>query len=242
MLDPKNKGRARVRIAVFIVLAIHGVGLLALLMQGCKPSTPPEPAPMVDTNPPPTFEATNVPPVDTNAQTSLGTNPPPPETAPPTTPSANVAPPPLVGGTEYVIAKGDTFSTIAKKFGVSVKALTDANPGVQPTRLQIGQKIQVPPAGAAAAPATTGSVESAAQTYTVKSGDTLTRIAAHYGVSLKALRAANNLKTDSIRVGQKLKIPVKAPAAAPAPVPAPAAAEPAPSSYAAPATPATGTK
>src|SRR6266566_5000999 len=32
----KNKGRARVKIAVFFVLAIHGVGLLALLMQGCK--------------------------------------------------------------------------------------------------------------------------------------------------------------------------------------------------------------
>src|SRR3954471_22186907 len=31
----KNKGRARVKIAVFFVLAIHGVGLLALLMQGC---------------------------------------------------------------------------------------------------------------------------------------------------------------------------------------------------------------
>ena len=34
--NTKNKGRARVKIAVFFVLAIHGVGLLALLMQGCK--------------------------------------------------------------------------------------------------------------------------------------------------------------------------------------------------------------
>src|SRR5436190_5054137 len=34
-LDQKIKGRARVKLAVFFVLAIHGVGLLALLLQGC---------------------------------------------------------------------------------------------------------------------------------------------------------------------------------------------------------------
>src|ERR1051325_4169510 len=34
--NTKNKGRARVKIAVFFVLAVHGVGLLALLMQGCR--------------------------------------------------------------------------------------------------------------------------------------------------------------------------------------------------------------
>ena len=61
--------------------------------------------------------------------------------------------------------------------------------------------------------------------YTVKSGDNLTKIAAQYGVGLKALRAANGLKTDSIKVGQKLKIPAKvsAPVAPPT-----APAEPAP--------------
>src|SRR5947207_12309006 len=36
LLEQKNKGRARVKIAVFFVLAIHGIGLLALLMQGCR--------------------------------------------------------------------------------------------------------------------------------------------------------------------------------------------------------------
>src|SRR6266403_1340082 len=36
LLEQKNKGRARVKIAVFFVLTIHGVALLALLMQGCQ--------------------------------------------------------------------------------------------------------------------------------------------------------------------------------------------------------------
>jgi len=41
----------------------------------------------------------------------------------------------------------------------------------------------------------------------VKSGDTLSKIATNLHTTVKALRSANNLKTDSIRVGQKLTIP-----------------------------------
>jgi LysM repeat protein len=61
--------------------------------------------------------------------------------------------------------------------------------------------------------------EGAEQTYTVKSGDNLTKIATRFGVSLKAVRAANGLKTDSIKVGQKLKIPAKTSGAAAVPAP-----------------------
>jgi LysM repeat protein len=43
--------------------------------------------------------------------------------------------------------------------------------------------------------------------YVVKSGDTLIRIAKAYGVTVKALKAANGLKSDRIIVGAKLKIP-----------------------------------
>ena len=52
----------------------------------------------------------------------------------------------------------------------------------------------------------------------MKSGDNLTKIAGHLGTTVKALRAANGLKTDSIKVGQKLKIPAKASAPVTAPV------------------------
>src|SRR5882724_6177831 len=61
-LEQKNKGRARVKIAVFFVLAIHGIGLLALLMQGCRrddgaAGTPPAPTNNVAQ---PVFEPSNV--------------------------------------------------------------------------------------------------------------------------------------------------------------------------------------
>lgn len=44
----------------------------------------------------------------------------------------------------YRIQAGDTLSAIASRFGVSLTELMNANPGVNPNRLQIGQQIQIP--------------------------------------------------------------------------------------------------
>ena len=48
------------------------------------------------------------------------------------------------GATPYIIRRGDTFYGIARRFRVSVAALTSANPGVNPGRLQIGQLVCIP--------------------------------------------------------------------------------------------------
>ena len=224
-LEQKSKSRARVKIAVFFVLAIHGIGLMALLMQGCGQSKEPTVATEgVSSNAPPAFvEQTNNPPVTTSTPPVVVTPPAIPE-PPPTT----AAP---AGVTEYTIVKGDFLEKIAKNFHVSVKAISDANPGIDSAKLKIGQKIHIPapsgpvtPTASGAAPAEKVSV-TGEQVYTVKSGDNLTKIAGQHGISLKALRAANNLKTDSIKVGQKLKLPAKASAGVAAPA---APAEPAP--------------
>jgi LysM repeat protein len=223
-LEQKNKGRTRVMIAVFVALSINGIGLMALLMQGCqKPpettSTPPEP-----TNATPAFvEPTNTPaPPPTNVAVTPTPAPPPVPANP--TPEPVIPPAPPAGGTEYTITKGDTFGLLAKKFHVSAKAIADANPGVDPTKLKVNQKIHIP-APAAATPSAAGNTSAEPMatggepTYTVKSGDNLSTIAKEKGVTVKALRAANNLKTDRITVGQKLKIPTKtsAPTASTAP-------------------------
>ena len=135
--------------------------------------------------------------------------------------------------------KGDTFSTIAKKYSIKVKELEAANPNTPPTKLKVGQKLTIPAAGetsatpmGTAAPADTGSET----VYAVKNGDTLTKIAHEHGISVKTLREANDLKTDKIKVGEKLKIPEKgsSASAAPAPAPAPAPVEAAPAPVAAP--------
>jgi LysM repeat protein len=235
LLDQQNKRRSRMKLGVFCVLAVSVTGLMAMLIQGCKRE---QPAETTDTT---ATADTNTPTMDTNTPAYEASNPP--VVVPPmgTNPPAMVTPPVETAGTEYIIVKGDTLGKIAKKNGVSLKALEAANPGVVPTKLKVGQKLSLP-AGGAVAPAADSTTAAAAdvggETYTVKSGDTLTKIAKANGTTVKAIKSENNLTTDHIKVGQKLKIPAKVEAAAPVaapvdttsapPVPAPAASSVAP--------------
>lgn len=218
-LEQQHQARSKLKVKIFCALGVNVAVLLVLLMQGCKreqPQTLPESTPLfTDTNPPPmdvsdtnsTFVATP----DTNAPPA----PPVPETPPLPTPTPAV--------TEYTILKGDTFSTIAPKFGVTVKALQIANPGVDPAKLQIGKKIVIPaPASAGTSGAGAGAAAPLADSaglYKVKSGDTLTKIAADHHTTVKAIQSANNLTDSRIKVGQMLKLPAAKPATT-EPVPA----------------------
>ena len=51
---------------------------------------------------------------------------------------------PVVANGKYKVKKGDYPAKIAKELGVSTKALMDANPGLDPKKLQIGQELNVP--------------------------------------------------------------------------------------------------
>ena len=211
--EAKSQTRARVKIAVFVVLAVHGVGLLALLLQGCNKPAETTTAQNTQTNevaPPAFTEPTNVPPPPSST---------PPQQAMQPAPETPAAPPAMGTATDYKIVSGDNLSVLAKKFHVTVKAIEDANPGIEPTKLQIGQTIHIPPPTAPTAPTATAAMTAVTtsspgeEVYTVKSGDTLTSIAHDKKTTLRALRSANSLTTDSIKVGQKLKIPIKPPTA-----------------------------
>ena len=209
---PDRRGKSHIRITVFTILAVHVAFLGLLLLQACNRKADQTQDTASITNYPPPLPETNLPPpVATNPPAVVtSVAPPPPE-------------PPPSSLAEHVVIKGDTFSTIAKKYNTTAKAIAEANPGVDSTKLKIGQKIKIP-APVASAPASNGTVvgETGARTYAVKSGDTLGKIAKANGVTIAALRSANHLKTDQIRVGQKLTIPSKAtgPEAGPSPVPA----------------------
>jgi LysM repeat protein len=218
ILEAQSKRHSRLKLAVFCVLAVGVAGLSAMLIQGCKRETPPVDdtlTPTIDTNTTPAVDTNTAPVVDTNTPIipPVATNPPP------------YVPPVAAVGTEYTVLKGDSLAIIAKKSGVTLKALEAANPGVVPTKLKIGQKLQVPaPTTGAVVPTAATGADTGAETYTVKSGDTLSKIAKAHGTTIKAIQSENSLATTVIKVGQKLKIPAKAEAVAPAPV----APEPAP--------------
>jgi LysM repeat protein len=208
LLD-QEKRRSRMKLAVFCVLAVGVCGLTAMLIQGCKRETADNTTPS-DTNPPVIAE-TN-PPTETSNPTAFV---PPIPTNPPV-----VVPPIEPATSEYTVVAGDTLGKIAKAHGVTLKALEAANPGVVPKKLKVKQKLQIPAAAsetaAAVTPDATAPTASGEEIYKVKSGDTLTKIAKQYGLSVKAIESENNLSTTKIKVGNKLKIPVKAEAAAPA--------------------------
>jgi LysM repeat protein len=224
LLELQSARRSRLKLAVFCVLAVCVTGLVGMLIQGCKREKP------SDENLNPPGLDTSMTNIDNGTNTSLDVSNPP-VTVPPvmTNPPVALAPvEPLapVAGAEYVVVPGDSLAKIAKKSGVTLKALEAANPGIVPTKLKIGQKLALPAGGGlsatSVAPTTTMGGETATASYTVKSGDTLTRIARTHGTTVKALEAANGLSTTKIRVGQKLKIPSKAEATVAAPVaPAP---------------------
>ena len=96
----------------------------------------------------------------------------------------------------YTVKSGDTLYNIAKQYGLSVDKLINYN-NLSSTNLSLGQQLLIP-------------VEEEVEetnTYTVKSGDTLYKIAERYGTSVTELMSLNNLKTSILSIGQVLKIP-----------------------------------
>ncbi|MFH0907879.1 MAG: LysM peptidoglycan-binding domain-containing protein [bacterium] len=72
------------------------------------------------------------------------TNKPAPVEPPAQTPDTGMEEQPSGPGGTYVIQSGDTYGKIARKQGATISAIQDANPGVDPSRLKIGQTIQLP--------------------------------------------------------------------------------------------------
>ena len=140
---------------------------------------------------------------------------------------------------DYTVARGDTISGIAGKFGLDTFAVLKLNELQANTIIYPGQKIKLggpapasAPAAQPAAPAP--AAPSGGSAYTVKPGDTLGAIAARHGVKLSEVFGWNGLNLGSIIYpGQQIKIgggtAAPAPASTPAaPAPVAPAATPAP--------------
>ncbi|MEP2979236.1 MAG: peptidoglycan DD-metalloendopeptidase family protein [Lentilitoribacter sp.] len=106
-------------------------------------------------------------------------------------------------GSRTLFPKGAAAPVPASRIDTAMLAPTSAAPTSTVSASPLDTSKPVRPA----APSTAQTISTGQ--YTVASGDTLNRIAYKNGVSVEALKAANNIKTSNIRIGQKLVIPSK---------------------------------
>jgi LysM repeat protein len=122
--------------------------------------------------------------------------------------AASAAAAPWTG--RYTVRPGDSLTAIAKRYGVSLQSLADANRLDWRRPLLIGVVLHVPSAVSSTGPA----AASWGGSYRVRPGDSLTAIAKRYGVSLDALATANRLDWQQpLLIGVVLHVPSTGPSA-----------------------------
>ena len=140
---------------------------------------------------------------------------------------ASIPPAERVTLTLHVVASGETLTHIARRYGVGVDEIQQANPRVRPRRLRVGDELVVPRAPGAGGGAEDRDGETArsraatsparsraparnlraAETHVVVPGDTLWDIARRYSVALEDLLRWNEMgHRQVLRLGQRLRV------------------------------------
>jgi len=114
-----------------------------------------------------------------------------------------------IGTQPYEIRSGDTLAGIANRFNTTVEEIVQANPGIDPYRLQIGESICIPQQSQPQEPACP-----TMNYYVIRRGDTLSAIARAFNIQLQELLSVNpGINPNALSVGQTICIPL-----APSPV------------------------
>lgn len=109
----------------------------------------------------------------------------------------------------HVVRKGDTLDSIAKRYGITEKAILAANRIKGKSHLKRGLKLVIPikeMGGASDRLVASKNLPSSAVKYRVKSGDTVSSIANKYGVRNEDIKNWNKLRSNKLTIGMKLKI------------------------------------
>ncbi|MFT4629960.1 MAG: N-acetylmuramoyl-L-alanine amidase [Dinoroseobacter sp.] len=102
----------------------------------------------------------------------------------------------------HKVVRGDSLSKIGQRYGVSIAKLKKLN-GLRGSTVVLGQRLKLPSSGGSSALRN----GSSPAVHVVKQGDSLSKISSRYNVTISALKSANNLRKDTVYLGQKLRIP-----------------------------------
>lgn len=101
----------------------------------------------------------------------------------------------------YTVKSGDSLSQLSQRFNVTIRSLKASN-SLNRDTVFIGQRLTIP-----GGVAQTAVRQKKALTHTVKRGDTLSEIAEKYGSSVRKIKRFNALRSSTVMLGQRLKIP-----------------------------------
>ena len=107
---------------------------------------------------------------------------------------------------QHKVSRGESLSVIASKYGTSTQTLMKFN-NLKSSSLAIGQVLKIP--SSASGSSSSSAVKTKTITHTVKSGEYLGKIASRYKVRVADIKRENRLKSETLRVGQKLRITVE---------------------------------
>ena len=111
----------------------------------------------------------------------------------------------------------ESVASLAKSAGISSRNIAAFNPGLRTAksgRLVAKQMVRIPHNSTVAMmlDVPDPSIEryaSSARTHVVKRGETLSHLAVRYDTTVARIKAANGMKNDRIRIGQKVRIPAR---------------------------------
>ncbi len=110
----------------------------------------------------------------------------------------------------HKVKSGDTFESVAIKYGVTVRELVSANPQLLKSgeTLTIPVAVAIPTESGTGSGSTSGGETPSQRTHIIKAGDTLYAIAIRYGTTVAAIATTNNISNpNNISVGKVLIIP-----------------------------------
>ena len=113
--------------------------------------------------------------------------------------------------TRHIVRKRETFSLIAKMFGVSAAEIARVNGLTLKSRLRPGTELAIPRPARTPAMKVAASGKSAAgapgdSSYRIQKGDTLSSVAARHSTTVQAIKSLNGLSSSRLSIGQVLRL------------------------------------